>query len=242
MCHPPLSNQDPRATMNHHSPICYLRVIFQEKDRSIALSAIRSTNPGRSPPNDAGRAFTRQVTPVPRSQPVTCFWSATLTTANVSRQHEWPKADINRPKKKKCSIHFIFFYLLCFKKKKKKIPNSEFWKKKKKTICGIYFLILSSWAEIEPSHWATKLRSRAKTISRSEPLSHWPAIWGIEPWSDQAKLRFKSLSQKSEPPNLWAKIQAKPSWAAFWALFCYQTQGFIKITPWIWGGILRNIV
>ena len=47
MCHPPLSNRDPRATMNHHSPICYLRVILQEKDRSIAFSAIQSTSPGK---------------------------------------------------------------------------------------------------------------------------------------------------------------------------------------------------
>ena len=147
--------------------------------------------PGRSPPNDAGRAFMRQITPVPRSQPVTCFWSAVLTTANVSRQHEWPRADINRPEKKKFSIHFIFFYFLCLKKKipnskfrKKKNSNFEFQnlKKKKKHLWDIFFdLIFMS------RDWA-------------KPLSHRTEI----PSQDHVKIRaFQSLTRN---PRHWAMI------------------------------------
>ena len=57
-------------------------------------------------------------------------------------------------------------------------------KKKKKNIGGIISFILSSWAEIEPSHRATEMKSRANStlkIRASEPLSrnlsHWAVIW-----------------------------------------------------------------
>ena len=132
------------------------------------------------------------------------------------------------PRKKKCSIHFICYVLKKIyskfrisKKKgkerkrklalttmrKKKNSNFEFQKKKN---CRIYFLILSSWAEIEPSHQAIELRSRAKTISKSKPLSYWAVIRGIEPWSEQAKPRSKSLSQKSKSLS-WDMSQAELS-------------------------------
>ena len=62
---------------------------------------------------------------------------------------------------------------------------------------GILFYSLSSWTEIEPSHRATELRSRAKTfkIRASEPLS-WDQV--IETWFDQAKSRLV-IKQRSKP-------------------------------------------
>ena len=100
---------------------------------------------------------------------------------------------------------------------------------------------------------AIEPRSCVKTILRYEPLSHLATIRAIEPWSNQAKPRSKPPSQdpshrasepRSEPSSrntIWAEIQSKPSWAKIFELFfCYQTQGFIKITPWVWGRILKN--
>ena len=111
--------------------------------------------------------------------------------------------------------------LLLKKKKKKNLAETNEKKKKillfsflcllfylqslKKNV-GYTFFILFSWAEIEPNHWATELRS-----------------WAIEPWFDQAKPR----STSSQNPSHWAEIRAKPSWAKIFELFlCKQTQRF----------------
>ena len=45
--HPTLWKRDPRATMNHHSPIYYLWVILQGTDQNIAFSVVQSTSPGK---------------------------------------------------------------------------------------------------------------------------------------------------------------------------------------------------
>ena len=88
-----------------------------------------------------------------------------------------------------------------------KIQNSKIKKKKKKKgepFVGYIFW----WAEIEPSYRATELRSQVKTISRSEPLSHWVVIRAIEPWFDQAKLRSepssRDMSQAKLSQDIWA--------------------------------------
>ena len=141
-----------------------------------------------------------------------------------------------------CLHFYLFIYLFLFAILKKRVQN---WQrpvketKKRKTICGIFF-ILFSWAEIEPSHCATELRSRAKTISSSEPLSHWAAIRVIEPWSDQAKSRFTSSQnpshRASEPRYVPSRVE--PRYLSY--SYVNKLKGFIKITPWVWGRMLRN--
>ena len=108
--------------------------------------------------------------------------------------------------------------------KEKKIKKIKFQKKKKKEPFVGYIIW---WVEIELSHWATKLRSRAKTISRSEPLSRDPNYW-VMIWPSQAKPRSTSSYNLSH----WAEIRAiKPRYESsqvephFWAII-YQTQRF----------------
>ncbi len=150
--------------------------------------------------------------------------------------------------KKKIVFFIFFFFIFIFKKKKKKKSNFEFrisnfkirkFKKKKKNWLD-NFLILFSWAEIEPSHWAPELKSWAKFILRSKPLSHWAEIWAIELWSDQAKPRSKLSSQNLSHQAIELRYELSRVKPSFLALFYYQTQGFIKITSWVWGIMLKN--
>ena len=139
-----------------------------------------------------------------------------------------------------CILFFIYLCLQYSKKKKMALTSKgkkkkikfrisnfkiqKFKKKKKWDNC----LILFSWAEIEPSYWATELRSQAKTILRSEPLSHWAVIPMIRP--SQAEIEV--AKPKSKPPSLWVKIWAiepryepsrvKPRY--FELFYCNQTQ------------------
>ena len=145
------------------------------------------------------------------------------------------------------SDSFGFFFLnqiWKFKKKKNAETGCDQWEKK--NVVFILFSFICNVPKINKKLWnnflfylheprssqATELRSWPKIISRSKPLSHWVMIW-----PSQAEIYFKS---QSEAPSSWAETQAKSSWAVFWVLFCYRTHGFIKITPWVWGGMLRN--
>ena len=101
---------------------------------------------------------------------------------------------------KKKRIRISNFKILKLKKKKK---NSNFENSKKK-MWDILFNFIYMGRDR-----ATKLRSRAKTISRSEPLSHWVAIRAIEPWSDQAKPSSKSPSQN--PCHRASELRSEPS-------------------------------
>ena len=142
-----------------------------------------------------------------------------------------------KKKKKNCShfilcFVFIFFFFVIFNIRRKKNwhslvrekKNSNFEFSKKKKICGIYFFTLSSWAKIEPSLWATELRSRAKSfkIRASEPLVE------IKPLSHaltkpsrvpnyQAKIR--ATETLSWDPSHRAEIRAKPSWVESFELY-----------------------
>ena len=109
----------------------------------------------------------------------------------------------NIPQKKKKMMRENWHWLVR-KRKKKKISKIQ-----KKKILVLLFDFYLKWAEIEPSHWAIKLRSWAKTISRSEPLSHWVAIRAIKPWFDQAKPRLKSPSQNQS--HQASKLRSEPS-------------------------------
>ena len=143
----------------------------------------------------------------------------------------------------KKNVVFILFSFICNvskKKKKKKLAMTSMKNNNNNNYCGIIFYSvfksqdrakpLSHWADIpsqviqDSSLWATELRS-----------SHWAMIR-----PNQTEIQV--IKPKFEPSSLWAMIRAKPSWAAFWVLFCYQTQDFIKIRPWVCGRMLRNIV
>jgi hypothetical protein len=173
--------------------------LFQNHLQKL-IAPSRSTSsyrfaPKISPPSAVTRTRTRRVTnrvPMTRIWDPSLFWPASLTRMTSTLGHYCLLLMSTNPKKKKKKGHFIlcfacifllFIFVCNIPKKKKKI---EFQNSKKES--GIYFFILSSWVEIEPSHRATELRSRTKTISRSEPLSHWVMIQAIEPWSVQAKL------------------------------------------------------
>ena len=129
----------------------------------------------------------------------------------------------------------------------KKIKKKEWMKEKlavtsmekKKIMVGLFFDSIlfeiskssSHWTEIlsqdiqDPSLWATE------TLSRD---------WAIELWSDRAKPRSKLSRQISSHRTLSRDTSQAELSRVFWVLFCYQTQGFIKITLWVWGRMLRN--
>ena len=128
------------------------------------------------------------------------------------------------------------------KKKKIQISNFEFQNlKKKKNWWDIFFdeLILSQ--AIEPLSWDPEPRpfqdsSLWAIKPRSEPLSN----NSTKPSQDLLQATIRATESLSWDPSYRAEIQTKLSWAAFWDLFCYQTQGFTKITHWVWGEVLRN--
>uniref|UniRef100_A0A2N9IPU4 Uncharacterized protein n=1 Tax=Fagus sylvatica TaxID=28930 RepID=A0A2N9IPU4_FAGSY len=65
---------------------------------------------------------------------------------------------------------------------------------------------------IEPSHQATELRSRAKTILRSEPLSRDPSHDPTKPSRDRSpQAKIQATEPLSQDPSHRAKIRAKSS-------------------------------
>ena len=100
----------------------------KERTRTLHSPLSNLPAPGRSPPNDMGRAFTCWVTPIPTGRPMTCFYSAVLITADVSRQNERPRADVSKPEKKIIIIIIIIiikFQNLKIEKKKGKKKKSR---------------------------------------------------------------------------------------------------------------------
>ena len=138
------------------------------------------------------------------------------------------------------------------RKKNSKIKNQnlnfEFWISKfKKKKCGIYFdsIFMSRDRAKLSSHWAKIPSQDHFKIWASEPLSRDPSHRAmIQP--SQAEIEVPK--PKSKPPSLWAEIRAigssyKPSWVEPRYLsyfFVNKLKSFIKITPWVWRGMLRN--
>ena len=95
--------------------------------------------------------------------------------------------------------------------------------------------LLSHWAEI-PSQDHFKIRAFEPL---SCDLSHWAMISPSQPLSPQTK---------SEPPSFWAEIRAielryepsrvEPRYLSY--SFVTKLKGSTPITPWVWGGMLRN--
>ena len=117
------------------------------------------------------------------------------------------------------------------RQKKKKFKFWNYKNEKGEPFVGYIFW----WAKIEPSHWATELRSRSKTfkIWASKPLSHDLSHQAmIQP--NQAEINVPK--PKSKPPSLWAEIRAiepkyKPSRVESKYLsyfFVTKLKGYIK--------------
>ena len=150
-----------------------------------------------------------------------------------------------KKKKKKKDVVFIFFSFICnIQKKKMKILNFTIQKKKKLVGFTFWFYLNESrssqaieslsWdpeprpfqdpslepLSRDPSHRAMIRPSHAEIYYRpkSKPLSLWAEIWAIEPRYEPSRVEPRYLSYS----------------------FVNKLTGFIKITPWVWGGMLRN--
>ena len=119
--------------------------------------------------------------------------------------------------------------------------NFKIQKKKKKHLWDIffYFIFMSRDRAKSSSHWAEISSQDHFKIRASEPLSHDPTKPSRD-LSYQAKIQ--AIECLSRDPSHWIEIRAnnrvKPRYLSY--SFVTKLKNFIKITPCIWGRMLRN--
>ena len=137
--------------------ICLFRNHFQKLIGPSRSASSYRFAPKISPAYTIARTRMCRVTnrvPMTHIWDPSLFWLTPLTRMTSALGHYCLLLTSADPKKKNFKFRILNFKIRKFKKK--------MWDN-----C----LILFSWAKLEPSHRATELRSQAKTISRSEPLS-----------------------------------------------------------------------